>query len=129
MKNEKIKEILSKVGKATLPAMMLLSGAWKGNTAAMSSTDLELRAKEQEQKTPAIEMQINDSEEGYSKNLAGCYGCSGTCWGGCSGFCTGACTGCSGSCSGTCTGCSGSCSGSCNFSCTGSCSGSCMYYF
>jgi hypothetical protein len=128
MKKDQIKEILGKLGKATLPAIMLLSGAWKGNFTALSASELGIRAREQDKKKPPVEIQINDSEGDFSKELAQ-YRC-GSCTGTCSGDCRGSCYwGCSTSCSGSCTNCTGTCTNTCSFTCMGTCSDSCLSYF
>jgi len=131
MKKEKIKEILGKVGKATLPVIMLMSGAWKGNFTALSATELDIRAREQEKKMPAIEMQNNENEKEDFKFLAQCYGCSGSCSGSCRASCVGSCSGsCIGSCHGSCnTTCYGTCTNTCSFTCMGTCSDSCLSYY
>jgi hypothetical protein len=102
MKNEKIKEALGRIGKATLPAMMLLGMAWNGNAAAMTSMELELRAKETEQKQQStVEIVDNENYEATLAQFTWSDTCT-TCEGGCGG-CTNVCTGCTG-CSITCQG-------------------------
>jgi hypothetical protein len=105
MKKDKAKDVLGKVGKLTLPAMMLLGGAWNSNFTALSASEMGIRANDAEQRKPVIEVVNN---EGYDKILVadadfnftgecwgcdtscgGCTGCTGTCLGGCSGGCTG----------------------------------------
>jgi len=124
MDKNKIKEILDKIGKASLPAMMLMGMAWNSHATALTATELGIRAKEERQKTqPAIEVVDNDNDnENYQQLIQwGCDTCSGGCTGGCFG-CTGTCTGCSNTCSGGCTGCGGACSNGCT-GCEGGCTG------
>jgi hypothetical protein len=107
MKKNKIKEVISKVGQLTLPAMMLMSvGAWNSNF-IQSATEQSTRTQKQTQ--PKVEITDNGNGDiilANSWNFEGdCYGCESSCGG-----CTGGCTGCSGGCTG-CTGCSISCEG------------------
>jgi len=111
MKKEKIKEALGKLGKATLPAMMLLGMAWNANAAIQSLSEPN-PAQETKKTKPVVEFVDNESYEKIltadgNFNFSGeCFGCDTSC-GGCTGGCTG-CSGCTGTCSG---GCSGGCTG------------------
>jgi hypothetical protein len=110
MKENKIKEIIGKVGKFTLPAMMLMGGVWNSNFTALSATELGIRANEAEKTQPIVEVVDHEDFEkilATSWNFDGsCSGCEGSCGG-----CTGGCTGCSGGCTVGCTGCMGTCEG------------------
>ena len=103
------KDFLSKIGKVTLPAVMLASGAWNVH-ASVASARVEL-SEQITQEQQNSEIQSADADGAIlvqqSWNFDGsCYGCEGSCGG-----CTGACTGCSGGCSAGCTGCMGNCEG------------------
>jgi len=112
-KKDKIKEALGKIGQATLPAMMLLGMAWNANATAMSTTELSIRAKDTEQKTPPVikiaedyeRILVKDHDWNFSEDCRG--GCTNSCGG-----CTGQCTGCSSGCTSVCTGCQWECTGS-----------------
>jgi len=101
-KDNKIKELLIKAGKVTLPVMMLMGGAWKGDLSGLSVTELENLAKEKKLTKPAVELQINvnNVNDEDSQLLAyngrygkGCFGCSGYCAGACTGTCSSSCKG------------------------------------
>lgn len=106
----KTREFISKLGKVTLPTMMLVCGTWNLHASVFATKEQISEKDAQHQKSTAIQ-EVNDVNAilvQQSWNFEGsCYGCEGSCGG-----CTGACTGCAGGCAAGCTGCMGTCEGS-----------------